>query len=138
MGHNHLMRGHCFFIVGLCGLAGACAGRAVPAPGDGAASARSFIVEHRAQLEREIEIGSGAALRDLARVADCREIAELGRTLHRKRARIFPVPSPSDDTVAEQVLAILTDESQLVCLDLELGPNRPFSAGRHHVFTAND
>jgi hypothetical protein len=132
------MRGHRFFVVGLCSLAGACGARAVPASGDAAAGARRYVVEHRVQLEQEIEIGSGAALRDLARLADCREIAELGRTLHRKRATIFPVPSPSDDKVADQVLAILTDEPQLVCRDLELGPNRPFNAGRRHVLTAKD
>ena len=119
-------------------MAGACAARAVPASGDGAASAQQYVVEHRAQLEAEIEIGSGASLRDLARLVDCRDIAELGRALHRKRSRIFPVPSPSDDKVAEQVVAILTDDTQLVCPDLELGPNRPFNAGRRHVLTAND
>ena len=119
-------------------MAGACAARAVPPSGDGAASARSYVVEHRAQLEREIEIGSGASLRDLARLVDCREIAELGRRLHKKRASIFPVPAPSDDQVADRVLAILTDEPQLVCRDLERGPNRPFNAGRRHVLTARD
>jgi len=132
------MRGHRFFFMGLCGLAGACAARAVPPSGDGAASARSYVVEHRAQLQREIEIGSGASLRDLARLVDCREIAELGRRLHKKRASIFPVPAPSDDQVADRVLAILTDEPQLVCRDLERGPNRPFNAGRRHVLTARD
>ncbi|HKO91817.1 MAG TPA: DUF3015 family protein [Polyangiaceae bacterium] len=110
----------------------------MPASGDGSASARRYIVEHRAQLEQEIGIGSGAGLRDLARVADCREIAELGRTLHKKQAQIFPVPSPSDEQVADQVLAILTDEPKLVCRDLELGPNRPFNAGRRHVLSAKD
>ena len=132
------MRGHRFFVVALCGLAGACGARAVPPPGDGAASARRYIVEHRAQLEQEIEIGSGPQLRDLARVVDCRDIAELGRRLHKKRSILFPVPSPSDDAVADQVLMILADDTELVCRDLELGPNRPFAAGRRHVLTAND
>ena len=99
---------------------------------------RSYVVEHRAQLEQEIGIGSGASLRDLARVADCREVADLGRTLHKKRSSIFPVPAPNDEAVADRVLAILADETQLVCRDLELGPNRPFNAGRRHVLTASD
>jgi hypothetical protein len=110
----------------------------VPPSGDGTLSTRQYVIEHRAQLEAEIEIGSGSALRDLAKVADCRDIPELGRTLHRKRAQIFPVPPPSDSAVAEQVLTILTEETQLVCRDLELGPNRPFNAGRRHVFSSNE
>ena len=122
----------------LCILAAACGARAVPPSGDGAVSARRYVVEHRAQLEAEIAIGSGSALRDLARVADCRDIPELGRTLHRKRAQIFPVPPASDGAVADQVLSILTEETELVCRDLELGPNRPFNAGRRHVFSSNE
>lgn len=119
-------------------MAAACGARAVPPSGDGALSTRHYVVAHRAQLEAEIALGSGSALRELAKVADCRDIPELGRTLHRKRAQIFPVPPPSDAAVADQVLLILTDETELVCRDLELGPNRPFNAGRRHVFSSNE
>jgi hypothetical protein len=132
------VRGHRFLVVAFCCVACACGARAVPPAGDGAASARQYVIEHRAQLEREIEIGSGAALYDLAKAADCQAIAELGRTLHRRRAQIFPVPAPSDSAVADQVVTLLADEPELVCRDLELGRNRPFSAGRHHVLSSND
>jgi hypothetical protein len=137
------MRGHSFIgatlcTISLCILAAACGARAVPPSGDGALSTRQYVVKHRAQLEAEIAIGSGSGLRDLARVADCRDIPELGRTLHRRRAQIFPVPPPSDAAVADQVLTILMDETELVCRDLELGPNRPFNAGRRHVVSSNE
>ena len=137
------MRSRAFIVatscaISLCILAGACGGRALPPSGDGAVSTRQYVIEHRAELEAEIAIGSGSALRDLANVAHCQDIPELGRTLHRKRAQIFPVPPPSDSAVAEQVLTILADETELVCRDLELGPNRPFNAGRRHVFSSNE
>lgn len=119
-------------------LAGACGGRALPPSGDAALSARQYVIEHRAELEAEIALGSGSALRDLADVAHCQDIPELGRTLHRRRAQIFPVPPPSDSAVADQVLSIMRDEPELVCRDLELGPNRPFNAGRRHVFSTNE
>jgi hypothetical protein len=127
-----------FLVVALCGMGCACGARAVPPAGDGAARARQYVIEHRAQLQREVEIGSGAALYELAKVADCQAIAELGRRLHRKRTQIFPVPAPSDGALADQVVTLLADETELVCRDLELGPNRPFSAGRHQVLSSND
>ena len=138
-----MMRGRTFVVaplctISLCILAGACGERALPPSGDGAVSTRQYVIEHRAELEAEIAIGSGSALRDLANVAHCQDIPELGRTLHRKRSQIFPVPPPSDSAVADEVLSILADEPELVCRDLELGPNRPFNAGRRHVFSANE
>lgn len=122
-------------MLGLLSLACACGTRAVPA-GDATVAARQYVVEHRVELEREIELGSGEALYQLSLIADCQDLAELGRTLRKKHAEIFPVPPPSDPEVADRVVVLLREQPALRCRDLELGPARPFSAGRHHVFGA--
>jgi hypothetical protein len=44
------------------------------------------VVEHRAELEREIQRGSGSALYELSIIADCQDLPELGRTLRRRHA----------------------------------------------------
>jgi hypothetical protein len=127
------MVGRCVLPLGLCALAFGCAVRAVPA-GDATVATRQYVIEHRAQLEREIEIGSGEALYQLSKLADCQDLPQLGRTLHRKHTEIFPVPPPSDPIVADRIVVLLRERSELVCLDLERGPTRPFSAGRRHVW----
>ena len=117
-------------------MACACGGSAVqdvPA-GDATPAATRYVIEHRAELEREIHIGSGEALHELSILADCQDLPELGRSLRRKRAEIFPVPPPSDPEVAERIVAVMRSESTLRCRDLESGPNRPFAPGRRHVF----
>lgn len=127
------MVGRRILLLGLCALAFGCAVRAVPA-GDATVAARQYVIEHRAQLEREIEIGSGEGLYELSKIADCRDLPQLGRTLHKKQAEIFPVPPPSDPIVADRIVELLKERSELVCLDFELGPTRLFKAGRRHVW----
>jgi len=120
--------------LGLLSLVCACAVRGVPA-GDATAAARQYVLEHRAELEREIARGSGQALYELSIIADCQDLPELGRTLKRKHAEIFPVPPPTDPEVADRVVVLLRERSELVCRDLESGRMRPFSAGRHRVYS---
>src|SRR5262245_30506304 len=81
-----------------CVLACACATRGVPA-GDATAASRAYVLEHRGELEREIQAGSGEHLYELSRIADCRNLPEFNRALHRRHAEIFPVPPPSDEQV---------------------------------------
>jgi hypothetical protein len=102
--------------------------------GDATVATREYVVEHRAELEREIARGSGEALHQLSILADCQDLPELGRTLRKKQAEIFPVPPPSDSQVADHIVVLLREETTLVCRDLELGRQRPFAAGRRHVF----
>jgi hypothetical protein len=130
------MRGAAVLSLGLLSLACGCgirSGRGLPA-GDAAVAVRQYVVEHRVELEREIEQGSGEALYDLSIIADCQDLPELGRTLKRKHAEIFPVPPPSNAEVADRIVVLLRARSELVCRDLERGPARPFSAGRRRVY----
>jgi len=105
--------------------------------GDATAATRQYVLEHRAELEREIARGSGEALHQLSIIADCQDLPELGRTLRKKQAEIFPVPPPSDPQVADHIVVLLREETTLVCRDLETGPERPFAAGRRQVFVPN-
>lgn len=118
----------------LCGyvLASGCAARGVP-PGDATASAREYIVQHREALEQEIQAGSGEHLYQLSIIANCRNLPQFNRTLHRRHAEIFPVPPPSNEQVADDVLAVMRSDRALVCRDLELDRKRPFAAGTRHV-----
>lgn len=117
--------------------AGACGPRATPA-GYAGDDARDFVVEHRTTLEREIAIGSGPRLRDLAVVADCQDVPALGRVLHRHRADMFagtgaPATPAADAEVADRVVRLLSETPELRCLGLELGPRRSFAAGTRHI-----
>jgi hypothetical protein len=114
-------------------LASGCALRGQPPPGDASAAAHAYVLEHRAALEREIQLGSGEHLYQLSRIADCRNLPQLNRALHRRHAEIFPVPAPSDEQVADQVVDLLRKDRVLVCRDLELDRQRPFAAGTRHV-----
>jgi hypothetical protein len=104
-----------------------------PPAGSGEPTAHDFVMQHRPELEKEIQIGSGPQLYELSRLIHCQDIAELGRVLHRKSAEIFPNPPASDAEVADRVVAIMTERRELRCRDLETGPTRPFAAGRHYV-----
>jgi hypothetical protein len=137
-----------------CGVRGAVPG-AAPV-GDATVAAQQYVVDHRVELERDIARGSGEALYELSIIADCLDLPELGRTLKRKRAEIFPVPPPvdpasvpqsvpqsappsappSDREVADRIVALMKERSELGCRDLERGPTRPFSAGRHRVYSS--
>jgi hypothetical protein len=113
-------------------LACGCAARGVP-PGDASVVTRDYIIEHRAALEHEIQLGSGDHLYELSRLADCRNLPELNRALHRRHAEIFPVPPPSSEQVADHLVLMMREDRALVCRDLELDRQRPFAAGTRHV-----
>src|SRR3954463_15949519 len=110
--------------------ASGCGARVLPPAGDGAASAQDFVTSHRPELEKEIAVGSGQQLYDLSKIVHCQNLPELERTLHERHGEIFPSPSASDADVAERVLRLMSERKELRCRDLELGPERPFSAGR--------
>lgn len=135
MSHNQGMSRVHPLLLGLLGLACACGASAVreARSGDATAAATRYVIEHRPELEREIRIGSGEALYELSILADCQDLPELGRSLKRKQAEIFPVPAPSDPQVADRIVDVMRRESVLRCRDLESGPNRPFAAGRRAV-----
>src|SRR5262245_35593882 len=122
------------FSLGLYVLSCACATRGMPA-GDATAATRQYVIEHRPELQRDIQRGTGESLYDLSIVADCQDLWQLGRTLRKKQSEIFPVPQASDTDVADRIVTLLREDSQLVCRDLELGHQRPFSAGRHRVWS---
>jgi hypothetical protein len=115
-----------------CGLACGCAARGVPS-GDASEEARAYVIEHRAALEREIQSGSGEHLYELSQIANCRNLPEFNRALHRRQAEIFPVPPPSDEQVADRLVQTMREDRALVCRDLELDRQRPFAAGTRHV-----
>lgn len=112
-------------------LALGCGPRPLPA-GYGAADARAFVREHRAEIEEEIHVGSGDALYQLAVIAGCQNLPQLNRTLRQHRAELFEPPAPSDE-VAARVVDLLAQRPELRCLDLELSRQRMFSAGRRHI-----
>jgi hypothetical protein len=124
--------------LGLLSLACGCGIRGGVPAGDATVEARQYVVEHRAELERDIARGSGEAIYELSIIADCRDLPELGRTLKRKHAEIFPVPPPNDQEVADRIVSLLRERNELVCRDLERGRVRPFSAGRRQVYTSID
>lgn len=120
-----------------CGAEVGAGAGALPPAGDGTASALDFVTSHRAELEKEIAVGSGQQLYELSKIVNCLNLPELDRTLHKHYAEIFPSPPASDAEVAERVVQLMRERKELICRDLELGPERPFSAGRHRVFGEN-
>jgi len=94
--------------------------------------ARAFVRLHRAELEKEIDTGSGPRLYDLAILADCQDIAELGRRLHKQRDELIPASS-SDEEVADRVVRFMTDNREFRCVDLDLSRQGELAAGRNHV-----
>jgi DUF3015 family protein len=112
-----------------------CGPRAATPAGYAGDDARAFVQKHRTTLEREIAIGSGPRLHDLAIIADCQDVPELQRVLHRHQADMFgSTESPAGDAeVAERIVRLLSARPELRCLGLELGPRRSFAAGRRHI-----
>jgi hypothetical protein len=114
-------------------MAAGCGGsRPVPA-GYAGDDVRDFVVKHRAELEAEIDTGSGPRLYDLAIVADCQDIAQLGRRLHKRRDEVLGGASSSDAEVADRVVRFMTDNRDLRCVRLDLSRQGELHAGRHHI-----
>lgn len=70
---------------------------------------------------------------ELSTIANCRNLPEFNRALHRRHAEIFPVPPPSNEQVADTMVVMMRTDRALVCRDLELDRKRPFAAGTRHV-----
>lgn len=100
--------------------------------GYGGADARDYVREHRAELEEEVNVGSGDAINQLSIVAGCQNLAQMNRTLNRHRAEIFGPPA-TDDEVAERMVDLLATRPELRCLDLELSRQSMYSAGTRHI-----
>jgi hypothetical protein len=113
-------------------MAAGCGSRPLPAgyAGDGV---KDFVVQHRAELEAEIDTGSGPRLYDLAIVADCQDIAQLGRRLHKRREQVLGAASSSDAEVAERVVRFMSSNRDLRCLGLDLSRSREMAAGRRQI-----
>ena len=114
------------------GLALGCGPRLLPA-GYAGPSVTAFVSENHGALAADIDRGSGEAIYDLAKVAGCQDIAALGRTLHRKRERIYAPASELEAGAPERILDIMKDTSELRCTDLDLSPQRKFAAGRRRI-----
>jgi hypothetical protein len=128
----------------------ACGSRPPP-PGYAGDDARAFVREHRVQLEKEIATGSGPRIYDLAILANCQDVPELGRRLHQRRDDFFSNSSNSGKTervpagdrpadlavpdaeVAERVVRFMQDRREFRCLNLDLTRQNDFSAGRRHI-----
>jgi hypothetical protein len=116
--------------------------------------ARAFVQKHRTELQAEIATGSGPRLYDLAILADCQDVPQLGRRLHRRQDELFyqsasqpadgrPASAAtgearggapvSDSEAAERVVRFMQDRRELRCLNLDLSRQRLFAAGRRHI-----
>lgn len=115
-----------------CVVAAGCGARQTP-PGYAGADVEAFVREHRAELEREMAIGSGARMYDLAIVAGCQDIPEMNRRLHKSHEQVFTPPGVSDEQVAAEVTSILEQTEELRCLNLDTSRQRIFSAGRREI-----
>lgn len=76
-----------------------------PMPADGPVGyagpdARAFVQKHRAELEAEIGVGSGQTIYDLAILANCQDVPQLSRRLHRRQPQLFaPEGNPEGGNV---------------------------------------
>jgi hypothetical protein len=95
--------------------------------------ARDFVKKHRAALEKEIDVGSGSTIYNLAILANCQDIPLMGRRLHKRQAEFFEPVGTNDEVVAERVVRFLETSPDLRCLDLELGNRRQMAAGTRHI-----
>jgi DUF3015 family protein len=113
-------------------MAAACGSRPLPA-GYAGDDAKDFVIKHRTELEAEIATGSGPRLYDLAILADCQDMARLGRRLHQRREGVLGAASSSDGEVAERVVRFMADNRDLRCLNLDLSRQSELNAGRRHI-----
>jgi len=114
--------------------AAGCGPRPTPA-GYAADDARAFVQKHRAKLQEEVAIGSGPRIYDLAILANCQDVPELGRGLHQHQAQLFAsgASGPADAEVAERVVRFMEERRELRCLNLDVSRTREFAAGRRHI-----
>lgn len=110
--------------------------------------------KHRTELQAEIAAGSGPRLYDLAILANCQDVPQLGRRLHRRRDQFFAqTPGEaaeghaanaaagegqgpgvvSDGEAAERIVRFMQSSRDLRCLNLDLSRQREFAAGRRYI-----
>lgn len=95
--------------------------------------ARAFVRKHRAELQTEIAAGSGPRLYDLAIIANCQDVPQLGRRLHRRQDDIFAPAGTADAEVADRVVRFMVANRELRCLSLELSRTGDLAGGRRHI-----
>ncbi len=125
--------------------------------------AREFVQKHRAELQAEIAVGSGPRVYDLAIIANCQDVGQLGRGLHRRQDQIFaPAGSSSSDTpsgsrsvggnstgadpsaglpgaglpdseFADRVVRFMQNSRDLRCLSLDLSRTGDLAGGRRYI-----
>lgn len=95
--------------------------------------ARDFVIKNRAALEKEIGVGSGPTIYNLAILANCQDIPQMNRRLHRRQADFFAPAGTSDEVVAERMVRFLHERRELRCLDLDTGNQRLMGAGTRHI-----
>ena len=118
-----------------------CGGSRSTPPGYAGDDARDFVREHRAELEKEIDTGSGPRLYDLAVLAGCQDVFLLNRRLHRNQEKILGASGEaaasaepvSDAEVGDRVVRFLTDARELRCLYLDTSRQSLFAAGTRHI-----
>jgi len=133
------------FLVLVGVLAAGCGSGSSKPAGYAGDDARDFVKKHRVALEKDIRTGSGPTLYDLAILANCQDIPLMGRRLHKHQEELLGPGSTSekaatnekaathDEVVADRVVRFLEDNSELRCLDLELGNQRLMAAGTRHI-----
>jgi hypothetical protein len=135
------------FVTSAVGLA-ACGPRPMP-PGYAADDARAFVREHRAELEKEIATGSGPRIYDLAILANCQDVPQLGRRLHRSQGNFFgpsgtlaeggatvgsPAAGPVPDAdVADRIVRFMEERRELRCINLDRTRSSQWVAGRRQI-----
>lgn len=131
-----------------------CGPRPMPA-GYAGDDARAFVQAHRSELQTEIAAGSGPRLYELAILANCQDVPQLGRRLHERQEQLFSGGEPAvprasaaaredrgvaapgaavpDGEVAERIVRFLQDSRELRCLNLDLSQESVLTAGRRQI-----
>jgi Protein of unknown function (DUF3015) len=94
---------------------------------------RAFVQKHRDDLQAEIAAGSGPRLYDLAIIANCQDVPELGRRLHRRQDEIFAPAGTPDTEVADRMVRFLTQRRELRCLSLDVSRSGDLAGGRRQI-----
>jgi hypothetical protein len=94
---------------------------------------RAFVEKHRDELQAEIAAGSGQQLYNLAIIANCQDVPQLGRRLHRRQDDIFAPAGTSDAEVAERMVRFMTERRELRCLSLDVSRSGDLAGGRRHI-----
>lgn len=123
-------------LAGAALLSASCGPRSAMPAGYAGDDARDFVVKHRAELQAEIARGSGPRVYDLAIIANCQDVPELGRRLHRHQDDFFGPAGAApvaDAESADRMVRFMAERRELRCLNLDLSRTREMSAGIRHI-----